>query len=96
MTNNTHDAESVLREGARLIVRNGRAWLKLTDEDVERGARAIERDPYYRAELYRSAVLHARETGNPDGLIDRLYGAYMALAQEERRQRHSDGSGAEQ
>lgn len=52
-------------EQGRLLIRNGRAWLKLTDEDVERGARAIVRDCTYRAEVARSAVRRAIDIEDP-------------------------------
>lgn len=74
-------AESVRREHARLLITNGRAWLPLTEEDIERGARAVERDPYYRNEIVRCALLHAQEIGNPDNLIDRVRDALIYLEQ---------------
>lgn len=51
-------------EHGRRLIRNGRAWLPLTDDDIERGAVAVIRDPYYRAEIGRCAVIHAHEIGD--------------------------------
>jgi hypothetical protein len=57
------DAEyGYLLDGARLVVRNGRHWLDLTADDIQRGAVAIIRDPVYRDELVREALRHAEET----------------------------------
>lgn len=50
----------------RLLIRNGRSWLKLTEADIERGAKAVVSDPHYRAEIARSAVRHAAEIGDLD------------------------------
>jgi hypothetical protein len=52
-------------DAARFLVRHGRSWLDLTDEDVERGARAIDTDPTYRNEIARDALAHAAEVGPP-------------------------------
>ena len=52
-------------ECGRLLIRNGRAWLKLTDEDVERGAWAVVRDCTYRAEIARSAIRRAHDIEDP-------------------------------
>lgn len=51
-------------EYARLLVRNGRSWLPLTEADIERGARAIVSDPHYRAEIARSAWRRADDIGD--------------------------------
>lgn len=51
-------------EQARLLVRHGRYWLDLTDEDVERGARAVALSPAYRAELARTGIVHANDRGD--------------------------------
>ena len=51
-------------ECGRLLIRNGRAWLTLSDEDIERGARAVVTDPRYREEIVHSAILHAHETAD--------------------------------
>ena len=53
--------EATQREAGRLLIRMGRAWLKLTPEDVERGARAVATDPGYGAEIVQAATIHARE-----------------------------------
>lgn len=53
--------EMVSMEYGRLLIRNGRAWLPLTDSDVERGATAVVSDPTYRTEIARSALMHADE-----------------------------------
>lgn len=52
-------------ESARLLMRNGRAWLSLTTADIERGAIAIVRDPHYRDEIALCAHRHAEEVGDP-------------------------------
>ena len=72
-------AMSDLLDGARLIVRNGRAWLPLTDEDVDRAARAIVGDPIYREELTRSALRHTDESGGGTEVAVRILRAYTAL-----------------
>ena len=50
-----------LMEAARLLVRHGRYWLDLTDDDIERGARAVALSPAYRAELARTGIVHAND-----------------------------------
>jgi hypothetical protein len=58
----SEDIENFTTEQAgEILIRQGRIWLKLTEEDVERGARAITRDPHYREEIWRSAVRHSEE-----------------------------------
>ena len=52
--------EATQREAGRLLIRMARAWLKLTPEDVERGARAVATDPGYGAEIVQAATIHAR------------------------------------
>ena len=52
-------------EAGRLLIRNGRAWLNLSDEDVDRGARAVVRDCVYREEIGRSAVRRAYDIEDP-------------------------------
>lgn len=51
-------AEDVAMEFGRLLIRNGRAWLPLTDADIERGARAVVNDPYYRSGVAEQALRH--------------------------------------
>lgn len=53
-----------MMEAARRLVRHGRYWLDLTDEDIERGARAVALSPAYRAELARTAIVHANDRGD--------------------------------
>ena len=53
-----------MMEAARLLVRHGRYWLDLTDDDIERGARAVARSSEYRAELARTAIVHANDRGD--------------------------------
>lgn len=43
-------------EAGRFLIRLGRHWLPLTDEDVERGARAVVNDPIYRTEIRNDAL----------------------------------------
>ena len=50
-----------MMEAARLLVRHGRYWLDLTDDDIERGARAVALSPAYRAELARTGIVHAND-----------------------------------
>lgn len=50
-------------DAARLLIQQGRAWLTLTESDIERGARAVKNDPYYRKEIAHSARLHASYVG---------------------------------
>lgn len=57
-------SDAVEMEFGRLLIRNGRAWLPLTEADIERGARAVVSDPHYRCEIARSADRHAREVGD--------------------------------
>jgi uncharacterized protein YecT (DUF1311 family) len=54
----------VKQEYGRLLIRNGRAWLTLTDSDVERGMNAVVRDPMYRDEIALCALKHAEEIGD--------------------------------
>ena len=42
-------------EAARLLIRVGRSWLRLTLSDVERGARAVATDPVYGEEICSNA-----------------------------------------
>jgi hypothetical protein len=53
-------------EDGRLLIQAGRSWLTLTEEDIERGARAVVRDCTYRNEIARCALRYAEEIRNPD------------------------------
>jgi hypothetical protein len=53
-------------EDGRLLIQAGRSWLTLTEEDIERGARAVARDCTYRNEIARCALRYAEEIRNPD------------------------------
>ena len=53
-------------EHGRLLIIAGRNWLTLTDEDVDRGARAVVRDCCYRAEIGRCAIRYAEDIRNPN------------------------------
>jgi hypothetical protein len=48
-------------QSAVLLIKQGRRWLTLTDEDIQRGARAVISDPHYRTEIWRDARLHSEE-----------------------------------
>jgi hypothetical protein len=52
-------------EAARLLIRMGRSWLRLSAEDVERGARAVALDPHYGAEIASSALCTVDGWGHP-------------------------------
>lgn len=82
----TERDRGTLLDGARLIVRNGRAWIELTEEDVERGARAVVSDPTYRDELTRCALRHVDEEDDID-LAARILRAHTALQLNDLHQR---------
>lgn len=52
-------------EFGRTLIVNGRNWLHLTNEDVDRGARAVVRDRQYRADVARHAIRYAYNIENP-------------------------------
>ena len=88
MTDNPHH-----QEYGRLLIRNGRAWLPLTDADVERGMRAVIADPTYRAEIARSALAHASEIGDPV-LHARIREAWAGLANPDQNMTRSQAIAA--
>lgn len=65
-------------EAARLLIRTGRNWVELTGEDVERGARAVRFDSYYREEVFETALRYADYSTDPD-LRKRLIAARYLL-----------------
>ena len=45
-------------EAGRFLIRHGRILCAMNADDIERGALAVCRDPYYREEIWRAAVRH--------------------------------------
>lgn len=58
------DRDAELMEYGRVLIRNGRHWLNLTDQEIEHGARCVARDPIYRDEVGGTAWRHVTETGD--------------------------------